>query len=158
MGGAKLSKSLIQLSGDGWGCVPSLLFDLRPNYDGGKEDNGDLLQKVPCTHCHTQCPGPEEGHLWPTPLQETPGHLQGSLGQFLVGGHCSFLLGPGVHKILFVPSKSLFPQSCVSSVIKFHWPPKSNSLGVLSPSVRSPGWEICCGYQNFLTSVRISLV
>ena len=35
MGGAKLSKSLIQLSGDGWGCVPSLLFDLRPNYGGG---------------------------------------------------------------------------------------------------------------------------
>jgi len=25
------------------------LFDLRPNYGGGKEDNGDLLQKVPCT-------------------------------------------------------------------------------------------------------------
>ena len=34
-------------------------------------------------------------------------------------GHCSFLLGPGAHKVLFVPSKSLFPQSCVSSVIKF---------------------------------------
>ena len=33
----------------------------------------------------------------------------------LLGGHCSFLLGPGVHKVLFVPSKSLFPQSCVSS-------------------------------------------
>ena len=30
-------------------------------------------------------------------------------------GHCSFLLGPGAHKALFVPSKSLFPQSCVSS-------------------------------------------
>ena len=24
---------------DGWGCVPSLLFDLRPNYGGGNEDN-----------------------------------------------------------------------------------------------------------------------
>ena len=23
---------------------------------------------------------------------------------------CSFLLGPGVHKVLFVPSKSLFPS------------------------------------------------
>ena len=32
MGGAMLSKSLIQISVDGWGCVPSLLFDLRPNY------------------------------------------------------------------------------------------------------------------------------
>ena len=33
----------------------------------------------------------------------------------LLWGHCSFLLGPGEHKVLFVPSKSLFPQSCVSS-------------------------------------------
>ena len=29
--------------------------------------------------------------------------------------HCSFLLDPGAYKVLFVPSKSLFPQSCVSS-------------------------------------------
>ena len=31
MGGAMLSKSSIQFSIDGRGCVPSLLFDLRPN-------------------------------------------------------------------------------------------------------------------------------
>ena len=53
-----LSKSLIQFSVDGWGCVPSLLFDLRPNYGGGNEDNGHLLQKVPCRYCCTQCPRP----------------------------------------------------------------------------------------------------
>ena len=58
MGRAMLSKSLIQFSVDGWGCVPSLLFDLRPNYGGGNEDNGDLLQKVPCTYCYTQGPQP----------------------------------------------------------------------------------------------------
>ena len=56
IGGAMLSKSLIQFSFEGWGCVPSLLFDLRPNYGGGNEDNGDLLQKVPCRHWYTQCP------------------------------------------------------------------------------------------------------
>ena len=33
----------------------------------------------------------------------------------LMRGPCSFLLGPGAHKVLFLPSKSLFPQSCVSS-------------------------------------------
>ena len=33
----------------------------------------------------------------------------------LLWGHCSFPLGLGVHKVLFVPSKSLFTQSCVSS-------------------------------------------
>ena len=32
MGRAMLSKSLIQFSLEGWGCVSSLLFDLRPNY------------------------------------------------------------------------------------------------------------------------------
>ena len=40
-------------------------------------------------------------------------HRQGWVS--LLWYHCSFLLGPGVHKVLFVPSKSLFPQSCVSS-------------------------------------------
>ena len=42
-----LRKSLIQFPVDGRGCVPSL-FDLRPNYVGGNEDNCDLLQQVPC--------------------------------------------------------------------------------------------------------------
>ena len=58
MGRVMLSKSLIQFSVDGWGCVSSLLFDLRPNCGGGNEDNGDLLQKVPCMYCYTQCPQP----------------------------------------------------------------------------------------------------
>ena len=42
MGGAMLSKSLIQFSVEGRG-----LCSLKPNYGGGNEDNGDLLQKVP---------------------------------------------------------------------------------------------------------------
>ena len=52
---AMLCKSLIQFSLEGWHSVPSLLFDLRPNYGGVNEDNVDL-QKFPCTHCCTQCP------------------------------------------------------------------------------------------------------
>ena len=73
MGRAMLSKSLILFSIDGWGCVPSLLFDLRPNYGGCTEGNGYLLQKGPCTHCGTQCllscsrPPPTHastGHCW----------------------------------------------------------------------------------------------
>ena len=91
MGKAKLSKSLIQFSVDGWDCVPSLLFDLRPNYGGGNEDSGDLLQKVPCMHCRSQCPDPAAGHCRPTSLPETPRHSQASLGQSLVG---SVLLSP----------------------------------------------------------------
>ena len=45
MDGAMLSKSLIQFSVEGWGCVPSLLFDLRPNYGRRNEDNGVVLKR-----------------------------------------------------------------------------------------------------------------
>ena len=57
---------------------------------------------------------PEVGHYQPMPPPETLGHSWASLGQSFMG---SLLLspGPGVHKVLFVPSKSLFPQSYVSS-------------------------------------------
>ena len=54
------------------------------------------------------------GHHRSMPPPETPGHSRASLGQSLVR---SLLLSPmsGTHKVLFVPSKSLFPQFCVSS-------------------------------------------
>ena len=55
-GMAMLSKSLIQFSADGWGCVLSLLFDLRPNYHRGNDSNGDLLQKDFCKYCCIPCP------------------------------------------------------------------------------------------------------
>ena len=93
MGRAMLSKSLIPFSVDGWGCVPSLLFDLRPNYGGGNEDNEDnFLQKVPWHTAILSAPSPAAGHRQPTLLLETPGHSQGSLGQSLVR---SLLLASG---------------------------------------------------------------
>ena len=97
MGRVMFSKSLSQFSVDRWGCVPSLLFGLRPNYGEGNEENGDLLQKVPCIHCYTcgVC-GPAAGHCWPTPLPETPGHSRASLG--LLWGPAPFswvLVKPG---------------------------------------------------------------
>ena len=48
----------------------------------------------------------------PTPPPET--HRQ--VWVRLLWGRCSFLLGPGAHRVLFVPSKSLFPQSCEHTV------------------------------------------
>ena len=108
MGGAMLCKSLIQFSVDGQGCVPFLLFDPRPTYGGGNEDNGDLLQKVLCMHCALSAPSPAASHHEPTlhrKLLDT--HWQ--VWVSLLWDHCSFLLGPGVHKVLFVPSKSLLP-------------------------------------------------
>jgi len=56
-------------------------------------------------------PNPVAGHHWPTPMLKTPRHRQ--VWVSLLWGHCSFFLGSGVHNVLCVPSKSLFPQFCV---------------------------------------------
>ena len=110
-----LSKSLTQFSVDGWGCGPSLLFDLRPNYGGGNEDNGDSVKRSRApTAIVSQCPWPCSRQLPTPPPLETPGHSR-QVWVSLLWGLCSFLLGPGVHKVFFVASKSLFSQSCVSS-------------------------------------------
>ena len=139
MGGAMLSKSLIQFSIDGWGSVPSLLFGLRPNHGRGNNSKGDLLQKDFIRTVVFSAPDTSAGLC--RRLLDT--HRQVWLSLLWV--HCTFLLAPGTHKVLSVPSKSLFPQSCGSSIIKSHWPPKSNFLGILSPFARSPGWKVCCG-------------
>ena len=84
-----LSKSLIQFSVKGQGYVPSMLFDLRPNYGRSNEDNGDLLQKVPCRHLHQR----------PQPCRPPPTHasardswtLSGKSGSVPLG---SLLLSP----------------------------------------------------------------
>ena len=73
MGRAMLSKSLIQFSVDGWGCVPSLLFDLRPNYGGGNEDNGTSFNRSHACTAALSAPDPAAGHCQPLPQPETPG-------------------------------------------------------------------------------------
>ena len=55
IGGTMLSKSLIQVSVDGQGCVPSLSFGLQANNDRSNEDNGDLLQNIFCMPYCIQC-------------------------------------------------------------------------------------------------------
>ena len=71
---------------------------------------------------------PAAGHCQCMPLPETP-ETHGRVWASLFWGHHSFLLGSGVHKVLFVPSKSLFPQSCV----------KTCNLITLSSKVKYPG-------------------
>ena len=56
MGRAMLSKSLIQFSVDGQGCVSFLLFGLRPNYSRYNGGNNDLLQNDLCPNSCIQCP------------------------------------------------------------------------------------------------------
>ena len=74
------------------------------------EDNDDHLQKIPCMYSYTHCPQPcsrlplthaSAGDSWT---------LTDKSGSVFCGVNCSFLLGPGAHKVLSVPSKSLFPS------------------------------------------------
>ena len=108
-----LCKSLVQFSIDGQGCVPLLLFDLRPNYGGGNEDNGDLFQNIPCVYWghYTRCPQP---CITPPPTHTSPGdfgHSQASLGQSLVG---SLLLSPApwCTQGSLCPPRVYFPVLC----------------------------------------------
>ena len=114
MGRAMLSKSLIQFSVDGQGCVLPLLFDLRPKYVGGNEDNGNLLQKGPCMHYCTQCPQ-SRSMSPPTHTSARDSYtVMGRSGSVSCGVTAPFFWVL-VCTRFFVPSKSLFLQSCVSS-------------------------------------------
>ena len=85
MGRAMLSKSLIQFSVDGRGCVPSLLFTWNQIMVEVMKIMGTSFKR---SHSHTaalSAPNPASGHHQPTPPPETPGHSRASLGQSLVG-------------------------------------------------------------------------
>ena len=105
---------------------PPLLFDLRPNYGGGSEDNGYLLQNVLCMHFCTQWPQPCSKHLpthastrdsWRLIEKEilvSRSLIEKSVSiSYQVTAPFSWVL---VHTgFCLCPPKSLFPQSCVIS-------------------------------------------
>ena len=93
--------------------LSSLHFHFQTTVEVMKTMAASFKMSHACTAILT-APNPAAGHCQPTPWPESPGHSRASLGQSLVGS-LLFLLGPGAHKVLFVPSNSLFPQSCVSS-------------------------------------------
>ena len=88
---------------------------LLSNYGGGNEDNGDLFQKVTCRHCYTQCPQlcsrPPLTHA----STRDSWTLTGTSGSVSCGITAAFSPGSWCTQLLSVSSKSLFPQSCVSS-------------------------------------------
>ena len=51
-----------------------------------------------------------------------------------------------------------FPQSYESLIFKFHWASRSDSLGIPSPFVRSPGWEAWRGVLNLQDSRTSSVL
>ena len=92
-----------------------LATKLLLNYGGGNGDNGDLLQKIPCMYCYTQCPQPcskppathiSTGDSWT--LTKKSGSV--SCG---VTAPFSWVL---VHKVLCVPSMSI-SQPCIRGLI-----------------------------------------
>ena len=139
----------------GWDCVPSLLFGLRQTMVGvmawWQPPSKRLAPAVTLS-----APGPAAGRcqsrlFWE--LLDT--HRQ--VGVSLWWGHCSFLLGPGAYKVLFVPSKYLLPQSCRSSVVKSQTQsqiPRGFSVPLPDPQVG----KSVVGPRTFFNSERVSLV
>ena len=108
------SQSLIQFSVDGWSCVPSLLFTWGQTV---VEVMKIMVASFKRSHACTATlgtPNPAAGHYWPTPLLETPGNSQASLGQSLVG---SLLLSSGswCTQGSVCSIQESVSQSCVSS-------------------------------------------
>ena len=112
MGGAMVTKSLIQFSIDGWICVSSLLFScsqtmvevMKIMQPPSKGPSLALLSSVSLT-------------LQPPSTHASPRDswtLMGKSGPVSCGitAPFSWVL---VHTVLFLPSKSLFPHSCVNS-------------------------------------------
>ena len=115
-GEVKLSKSLIQFSDDGLGCVPSLLLVVEVM----KIMAASFKRSHSCTAALSPS-DPAAGHRRP----ETPEHSWTCLGQSLVG---SLLVSPGswCAQGSVCALKSLFPQSCVSS--------RGSMLGLMATS------------------------
>ena len=89
---------------------------LGPNYGGGNEDNGDLLQKVPCRHCYSQCPQPCIG----PPLTHTSAGvswtLTGKSGSVSCGVTAPFSWVLVHTRFCLCPPRVCFPVLC-----KFWW-------------------------------------
>ena len=114
MGKAMLNKSLIQFSVDGWTCVPPCCLTWDQTVVEVMKQMATSFKRTHAGTATLSAPDPAAGHCWPKPpppLLDTHGQVWVSL----LWGHCSFLLGSAVYKVLFVSSKSLFPQSSVSS-------------------------------------------
>ena len=114
MGRAMFSKSLIQFSADGWGCVPSLLFIWGQTMEKVMKIMATSFKRSHACTATLTAPNPAAGHHGPKPPLETPGHSWSSLGG-LLWDHCSFFLGPGAHRFCLSPPR-VFSQSFVSSV------------------------------------------
>ena len=119
--------------------------------------NGDLQERLhQGRHSQTAAASatvPVLNSSWPMPPQNTVQHQQVTLVQSPVE---SLLLSSESYClqgfVCALQDWSLcFPQSCGSSIIKSFWPSRSDSLGIPSPAVRTPGWKPDVGFRIFTT-------
>ena len=92
MGGALLSKFLIQFSVGGWSCIPSLLFTWGQTMVEVMKIMATSFKSSHACTTTLSTPNPASGRHQPTPPPKTPGHFWANLRQSLVG---SLLLSPG---------------------------------------------------------------
>ena len=113
-----LSKSLIQFSVDGWGCVPFLLFDLRPTMVGVMKIMATSFKRSPARTAELSAPDPAAGHHQPMPPLETPGHSQltGKSGPVSCGVIAPFSWVLVCTRFCLRPPRVCFPLLC-----KFWW-------------------------------------
>ena len=109
-------------------------------------------------NCCCQCPCPHRKPLLTRTSLRNPLTLAGRSGSIPVGSLFLSFVSWGM--ILFLPSKSgvSVSPSPRSPAVKSLWPSKPDSLGILSPFVRSPVWENGCVAQNLHNSGKTSLV
>ena len=113
MGRAMLSKSLIQISVDGWSCVPSLLFTWGQTMMEVMKTMVTTLKRSHACTSTLSAPNPAEATTSPR-LHWRLLDTTSKSGSVSWGGHCSFLLGSGAQGSVCALKVSIF-QSCVSS-------------------------------------------
>ena len=113
-----LSKSLIQLSAEGWAVLPLLVvwpeatqsWPLQDLWWGYWQPPRGLIPIWISQHCCCQCPCHDGRPSWPAPQQETLKHSQAGLAQSSMG---SLLLSPGYwygQGFVCALQESLFPS------------------------------------------------
>ena len=131
-----LSKSLIQLSVDGWSCAPFLLFTWGLTMVEVMKIMGTSFKRFhECTATLT-APNTAAGHHQPMPPLKTLGHYWESLAQSLVG---SLLLLPGS----WCTQGSVCPlQESISPVLCKFWQLYGGLGNLLQESLCHT--QVCC--------------
>ena len=149
-----------------WGSPPWGLWAVWYSYCMVQWLPRGLMPRGIFLDCCCQCPCPCGEPLSTHTSRWDPPTLAGSFGSVSCGVTCWVTVSCEVTApwLLLVCASALqdwclcFPQSCRSSVVKSHQPSRSDSLGIPSPFVGSPGWEAWYGVQNLHNSGRTSLV